>query len=171
MIINVHPLFIVLTTTLQYVITAYAGTGSAGSSGDINMATSARLNAPNGIALDDSSNLYIADYANNKIRMVNSTTGIIKTFAGTGIAGSSGDNGPATSALMSTPVGVAYASGDVYIVEYGNYKVRKVDSAGIITTFAGTGVKGLTGDNGPATSATFYAPTALTVDGQGYNPL
>ena len=160
-----------MTTTLQYVISTYAGTGTAGSTGDGLLASVARLNAPQGLALDNSNNIYIADYKNNKIRMVNISTGIITTFAGTGIAGSGGDNGAATNALLSTPIAVAYASGgDVYIVDFGNFKIRKVNSSGIITTFAGTGVQGISVFSGQATSATFYYPSSLTLDGQGNHP-
>ena len=118
--------------------------------------------------------------------MVTVSTGIITTIAGTGTGSYSGDNGPATSAGLRYPTGVAVDSsgrthivllsgslnvsllGNVYIADYGNYRIRKVTiSTGIITTIAGTGASSYSGDNGPATSATLYYPTGVNVDSSG----
>ena len=152
-------------------ITTYAGIGTTGYSGDGGYATNATFNNTFGITIDTSSNVFIADYSNNRVRKVNSA-GIITTYAGTGISGSSGDNGAASSARLNGPCAVAHtSSGKLYIVDYGNYKIRLVSSSGIITTYAGTGEQGSTGDNGPATSATFYSITDLTLDKSGNNPL
>ena len=122
------------------IITTYAGSGGWwGSGGDGKAATSAELNNPIGVSVDISGNVYIADYDNNKIRKVTSS-GIITTFAGTGVRGSTGDGGAATSAQLNGPVGVSvHISGNVYIADSGNNKIRMVTSTGIITTFAGTG--------------------------------
>ena len=145
-------------------ITTIAGTGILGSSGDGGAATSAQLGYLQGVLVDISGNVYIADLNNNKIRMVNSA-GIITTFAGTGIGGSSGDGGAATSAQLNGPVWVSVdISGNVYIVDQVNYKIRMVTSAGIITTLAGTGTKGSNGDGGAATSAQLNIPNAVSVD-------
>ena len=131
---------------MQFIITTIAGTGTIGSSGDGGAATSAQLYYPYGVAVDISGKVYIADYYNDKIRMVNSA-GIITTFAGTGTAGSSGDGGAATSSQLYIPSGVTVdISGNVYIADSGNYKIRMVTSTGIIKTFAGTGVHGNAGD-------------------------
>jgi sugar lactone lactonase YvrE len=119
----------------------YAGTGTAGYSGDNAAATAAKLNAPYGIALDSKGNLYIADALNNSIRKVDASTKIITTIAGTGTAGYSGDNGAATSATLNFPYAVAAdASGNIFIVDRGNKKVRKITAAtGIISTILNNG--------------------------------
>ena len=128
------------------------------------------MNSPYGIAVDDAGNVFFADYVNNKIRFVNSTSGIITTYAGTGIAGNTGDGGAASAALLNSPRGLAYSSGVLYIADAGNSKVRVVDVvSGIISLYAGTGVPGSTGNGGQATSARLLSPTAFTVDGQGNN--
>ncbi len=93
---------------------------------------------------------------------------IITTVAGTGVAGYSGDGGPATSAQMSYPTGLAVdGSGNLYIADYRNHRIRKVSPSGIITTVAGTGIVGFSGDGGPATSAQLYYPYGVAVDGVG----
>ena len=149
------------------IITTLAGTGSLGSSGDGGAATSAKLNGPNGVLVGTSGNVYIADSGNNKIRMVTST-GTISTFAGTGIAGSSGDGGAATSAKLNGPNGVSVdISGNMYIVDYGNHKIRTVTSAGIIITLTGTGARGSSGDGGTATSAQLNFPQGIALDQSG----
>ena len=151
------------------IITTYAGNGATSSAGDNGPATSASLSYPRGLGLDNNGNLYIADYLNNKVRMVNSA-GIITTFAGSGIAGTSGDGGAAVSAQMGNPNGVsADTSGNVYILDYTYSKIRLVNSAGIITTFAGTGSFGSSGDGGPATSASFSFPYGVAVDSSNGN--
>ena len=149
------------------IITTLAGTGTAGSSGDGGAATSAQLYHPSGVSVSASGNMYIADYDNNKIRMVTSA-GIITTFVGTGTFGSSGDGGAATSAQLYHPSGVSVsASGVVYIADTYNHKIRTVTTAGIITSFTGTGTLGSTGDGGAATSAQLYYPFGVSVDISG----
>jgi sugar lactone lactonase YvrE len=151
------------------VISIFAGTGTAGFSGDGGPATSADLNSPQGIAFDSSGNVYIADRNNNVVRKV-STSGVITTFAGTGTGGFSGDGGPATSAELASPVDVAFdPSGNLYIADRTNVRVRTVSAlTGVITTIAGNGTVGFAGDGGPATSAEFgNLMQDITVDGHG----
>ena len=113
--------------------------------------------------------MYIAEKGNNRVRKVTVSTGIITTIAGTGSNGYSGDNGPATSAGLYNPWWVALdASGNVYIADTSNNRIRKVTvSTGIITTFAGTGTDSYSGDNGPATSATLWCPSSVAFDASG----
>ena len=149
------------------IITTFAGTGSTGSDGDDGPATSAQLNLPFGVSADGNGNVYIADYFNNKIRMVNAA-GIITTYAGTGDFGSDGDDGPASLAQLYSPYGVsADGNGNVYIADSLNNKIRMVNSDGIITTYAGTGSTGSDGDDGPATSAQLNSPLGISADQNG----
>jgi uncharacterized protein (TIGR03437 family) len=167
------------------IMTTVAGDGGgcpsacSGFSGDGGPAVSAQLAGPNGVAVDASGNLFIADYGNNRIRMV-SPSGIITTVAGSGDAepgngGFSGDGGPATSALLNNPASVAVDStGNLFIADYGNNRVRKVSPSGIISTVAGngaidteTGSGGFSGDGGPATSASLAGPSGVAVDASG----
>ena len=148
-------------------ITTIAGTGTAGFSGDGGQATSAQLASPIGVAVDQSGNVYVADSANNRVRRI-TPAGQITTIAGTGTAGFSGDGGQATSAQLAVPYGVAVAAnGDVYIADTNNNRVRKVTSAGTISTVAGNGTASSTGDGGQATSATLYAPAGVALDASG----
>ncbi|MGE7271105.1 fibronectin type III domain-containing protein [Brevibacillus panacihumi] len=148
-------------------ISTVAGTGSLGFSGDEGPATSAQLNRPYGVAVDDSGNLYISDYFNNRIRKVDAS-GKISTVAGTGTRGYSGDGGPATLAQLYYPTGVAVdSSGSLYIVDNANNRIRKVDTSGQISTVAGMGTSGYSGDGGPATSAQLNYPNGVTVDSNG----
>jgi sugar lactone lactonase YvrE len=150
-------------------ITTVAGNGISGYNGDNIPATSAELNAANDVAVDSAGNLYIADYNNNRLRKVD-TGGTITTVAGagSGCAGQTdavGDGCPATSAELNNPSGVAVDSaGNLYIADYGNQRIRKVDTGGTITTVAGTGTGGYNGDNIPATSAELYYPYGVAVD-------
>ena len=149
------------------IITTIVGTGQPGYSGDGDAATSAQLYYPASVAADLSGSLYIADYHNNRIRVVDSA-GIITTFAGTGQPGNSGDDGTATSAQLNYPQGVAVVDdGKVFIADTDNNKVRMVTMSGIITTFAGTGAIGSSGEGGPATSAQLNFPKAVVVDVSG----
>jgi uncharacterized protein (TIGR03437 family) len=148
------------------VISAFAGTGTAGSSGDGSAATSAQLNGPQGLAVDSAGNLYIADTQNHRVRKV--TGGAISTVAGSGTAGSGGDGGAAGSAQLNLPFGVAVdTAGNLYIAEFGNNRVRKVAASGNISTLAGTGVNGFSGDGGQAGSAMLNGPQTVAVDSQG----
>lgn len=154
------------------IISTFAGTGTAGFSGDGGQATAAQLNNPIGLAFDSAGNLYICDTGNSRIRKVN-TAGIITTIAGNGTFGFSGDGGPAVNASLWANVRVALdVRGNLFIADQNNHRIRKIDTAGIITTVAGSGPVGPTsgafsGDGGPATSARFQHPTALAVDAAG----
>jgi sugar lactone lactonase YvrE len=157
-------------TALQIgTITTVAGNGTPGYSGDGGAATSAELYGPTGVAVDSSGNIYIADYENNRIRKVSASTGVISTIAGNGTAGYSGDGGAATSAKLYGPTGVAVdSSGNIYIADDENSRIRMVTaSTGVISTVAGNGTGGYSGDGGAATSAELYYPYALTVDSSG----
>jgi len=151
------------------IVTTIAGTGSGGSTGDGGPATKATLFYPGGIALDKAGNVYIADTTNNRVRKVNSATGIITTFAGNGNATPTATDGvPATSTGIEQPQQVAVdGNGNVYIAE-GN-RVRQVDTGGIIHMYAGTesGPRGFAGDGGPATSATIFGPLGMAFDSAG----
>ena len=149
------------------IITTVAGNGTQGYSGDNGPAASAELYHPFGVALDASGNLYIADWGNDRIRMV-SPSGIITTVAGNGTPGYSGDNGPATGAELNYPTAVALdASGNIYIADVYNSLIRMVSPGGIITTVAGKGSQGYSGDNGPATGAELDYPSGLALDASG----
>jgi len=205
-------------------VSVFAGTGTAGFSGDGGPATSAQLNSPQGVAVDQSGNVYIADYSNGRIRRVD-VNGTITTFAGNGqyadsgdggpatnasfreiqtvgvdpggsvyvvtaltvrrigqnglistVAGESsclgggfsGDGGPATSACLYTPDGVAFdGNGNMYIADYGNYRIREVGQNGTITTVAGNGSHGFSGDGGSALQAAIDLPTGIAVGPTG----
>ncbi|HXB12338.1 MAG TPA: hypothetical protein VNZ45_10150, partial [Bacteroidia bacterium] len=144
-------------------ISTIAGNGTPGFSGDGGQATAAELNHATYIAIDKLGNIYIADYDNNRIRMIN-TSGIINTIAGTG-GGYSGDGGQATAAGMTLPGGVAVdKSGNVYIGEYYDNRIRMINTSGIINTIAGTGTPGFTGDGGLATAAEIHGASGVWVD-------
>jgi uncharacterized protein (TIGR03437 family) len=147
-------------------ITTVAGSGTEGFSGDASPATSASLNYPWGVAVDSSGNLYIADDFNNRIRKV--SAGKITTVAGNGNYGFSGDGGPATSSSLSNPQDVAVdSSGNLYIADLWNQRIRKVTPNGLITTVAGNGTAGFSGDGGPATSASLNHPASVAIDVAG----
>lgn len=147
------------------VITTFAGSGARGRSGDNGPATSAKLSRPTGVAVDASGNVYIADAQNGLIRKV--SDGVITLFAGGGDQWDPTFHGPATSAALRDPECVAVdATGAVYIADTNNNMIRKV-SNGVITTFAGTGQPGYSGDNGPATGAKLHRPRGIAVDAAG----
>lgn len=156
-------------TSSTGIISTIAGTSTSGYSGDGGAATSAQLNYPAGIAIDGSGNIYFADQGNQRIRKINSSTGIISTIAGTGTAGFSGDGGSASSAQINNPAAVAVdGSGNVYISDQYNQRIRKITlSTGNISTIAGTGTYSYTGDGGAATSATFQNPAGIEIDASG----
>jgi sugar lactone lactonase YvrE len=147
------------------VISTIAGTGISGYNGDGIQATAAKLDNPSTVALDGSGNVYIADYYNNEIRKVTVSTGIITSIAGNGTAGYSGDGTQATAAEIHNPAGVMLdAGGNVYIADYTNNAIRKVEvSTGIITTVAGTGTAGYSGDGGMATAAEINKPWDIAI--------
>ena len=144
-----------------------AGNGSAGDGGDGGVARLAQLNQPMACQLDSWGNLYLADTFNNRVRKV-SPGGTISTVAGDGIAGYGGDEGPALSARLSQPMGIAVDdSGDVFIADSGNHRVRLVTPDGIIHTIAGTGSAGFSGDGAAAAEAQLNAPAGIFLDGSG----
>jgi uncharacterized protein (TIGR03437 family) len=158
------------------VLTTVAG-GAFGFSGDGGPATKAALYFPSGVAVDSAGNIYFADKGNNRVRKVD-THGIITTFAGTGIAGYSGDGGPATSAKLGLNLTAAYqgvaldSAGNLYIADPQNNRIRVVNPSGIINTFAGNGTGFATGslangDGGPPASASVVTPYGVKVDGAG----
>lgn len=152
------------------IISTVAGSSSGGQgyAGDGGPATAALLNNPVDVAVDSAGNLYIAEIFNHTIRKVDQTTGIITTVVGTGVAGFSGDGGPATSAQLNTPYSIDFDdSGNLYIADRNNNRVRKVDTSGNISTVAGAGVAGYSGDGGSATAARMNSPIGLTVDDDG----
>ncbi len=149
------------------VISTVAGTGINGYTGDGGPATNARISYAVGIKTDAAGNLYIADYLNSAIRKVN-PAGIITTIAGTGASGNTGNGGPATAARINNPRDVAAdAAGNVYITDYDNHCIRKVNTAGIISRFAGNDTAGYTGNGGPATAARLNFPYGITTDAAG----
>jgi hypothetical protein len=159
-------------------ISAFAGTGDAGYSGDKGQATKAQLNQPSGLAVDSSGNVYIADAKNNVIRKVNASNGIITTVAGNGYGAQAGDEIKcgvrtdgiaATKSALCNPQGVAVdKEGNLFIADTENLVIRKVTAAtGIITTVAGGNSYGLTGDGGLAVNAGLSDPAGLAVDDSG----
>ncbi len=149
------------------VITTIAGSGTGGFQGDGGDATLARLNAPRGVALDGSGRVVIADTGNNRIRRIEAD-GTITTIGGNGLAGAAGDGGQATAARLNDPWAVIYDSaGALLIADHGNDKVRRVGTDGVISTIAGTGTVGLSGDAGPAVAAKLNHPGGLAIDTTG----
>ncbi len=150
---------------IQGIISTVAGGGTKGL-GDGGAADSAEL-TPWGVALDASGNMYIADFYGNRIRKVN-TNGIISTIAGDSDGNYSGDGGPATASALNNPTGVIIdATGNIYITDSGDFRIRKVNTNGIISTYAGDGISGYSGDGGLATTAKMGYIPALAIDGSG----
>jgi uncharacterized protein (TIGR03437 family) len=153
-------------------ITTVAGNNQYGYSGDGGPATSAELYNPEGVAVDAVGNIYIADSFNNVIRKVTVATGIITTVAGisqiTGVGGFAGDGGLATHALLNYPEGIAVdSSGNLYIADSFNNRIRVVTVSGFINTIAGNGSAFYGGDGGPASAAQLFGPSGLALDGSG----
>ena len=152
-------------TANNWTINTYAG--RTDNDGDNGPAVRARLALPEGVAVDHSGNVYVSEYWNNRIRRVD-RAGTITTYAGTGKKGYSGDGAPAVAAQFDGPVDLAVDdSGNLYIADSGNNRVRRVDTSGIITTVAGTGEEGYSGDGGPAVAAELDGPSGVAVDGSG----
>ncbi|MBC7543560.1 MAG: hypothetical protein H7338_12605 [Candidatus Sericytochromatia bacterium] len=148
-------------------ISTVAGNGSLGTPTAGAGATSVGLRSPYGIAVDGAGALYIGDAGNHRIYKV-ATTGTIDVFAGSGSSGYAGDGGAATAASLSWPQGLTIdAAGAIYVVDWGNRRVRKITSTGTISTVAGNGTSGFGGDGGPATSASLDYPYGLAIDAQG----
>jgi len=145
-------------------ISTVAGNGMEAYSGDGGLATAASLDLPQGVAVDSAGNIYIADTNNQRVRKVAATTGIITTIAGTGVSAFNSD-GAATSAALASPRGIAVdPSGNIYVADSGNDRIRVI-SSGSITTIAGVGVQGFSGDTGSSTSAALDSPYAVAVNG------
>jgi uncharacterized protein (TIGR03437 family) len=152
--------------TAQSIVTI-GGDGAAAFSGDGGQAALAAFDQPRGMALDATGNIYFADIANSRVRRI-AVNGIVTTVAGTGVAGFSGDGGPATAAMLSGPQAVLIdASGNLIIADTQNRRIRLVNPAGIITTMAGTGVQGFSGDGGPALQAMVWQAVDLAMDTRG----
>jgi len=156
-------------STLVYTSSTIAGTpGTSGYGGDGSAATAALLANPLAVTVDSHGNYYISDYQNNRVREVLASTGAIVEVAGTGTPGFSGDGGSATSAQFSLAHSLAVdAAGNLYIADAPNGRIRIVNPAGIISTFAGNGSHGDAGDGGQAVNATLYSPAGVAVDSHG----
>ena len=155
---------IIREVNLAGVVSTAAGNGEQGYGGDGGPATDALLDTPVGVAVDHAGNIYIGDTHNNCIREVVASTGNIVTIAGTGVAGFSGDGGAAASALLSQPTAVAVDStGNVYIADTGNHRIREISGV-TINTVAGNGEQFYSGDGGPATAAGLDSPNGVAVD-------
>jgi NHL repeat len=149
-----------------HVITTIAGSGGSGTTGDGGPATAATFYDPWFLACDPSGNVYISDWGSYRVRKIDMSTGIINAYAGTTTPGFSGDGGPASTAQMDEPAGIAIdAAGNLYVSDWGNERVRKVNASGVINTIAGNGTYGYYGDGGPATAAEFKYPYGVAVDG------
>jgi uncharacterized protein (TIGR03437 family) len=152
-----------------YTVSTVAGTGtSPGWSGDSGPALSAQFTNPLRVAVDAKGNLYITDYSNHSVRKVTRNDGIVVTIAGNGSLGFSGDGGQGAGSQVSNILDVVVdPSGNVYIADSLNSRVRRVDPSGVITTYAGNGSRGYAGDNGQASTATLYFPAGLALDAAG----
>lgn len=154
--------------SLSVTINLSIGIGLAGFAGDGGLALNGQINGAEGVSLDASGNVFLADTLNNRIRRVDAATGILTTLGGTGAAGFSGDGGAASSATFNGPSDLAVdALGNVYVADRGNNRVRRIDSAGQVTTLAGTGAAGFSGDGGPAAAAALNSPNAVALDAAG----
>jgi poly(3-hydroxybutyrate) depolymerase/sugar lactone lactonase YvrE len=162
---------VVRKVTATGLISTVAGKTSSANrisySGDGGPGPKAQLSFPTGVALDSTGNLFIADTENHRIRKLG-PDGVITTVAGTGSPGFSGDGGPATQAQLNEPWGLAADSqGALFIADTSNHRIRKVAPDGTITTVAGNGARGFSGDGGQAPAAQFYQPCGVAADSQG----
>ena len=149
------------------IINTYAGIGTAGFSGDGGPASAAQFNRPTGICFDPIGNMYVSDLNNNRVRKIN-TSGIISTIAGNGTSRYIGDSGPATAASFTGPAGLAIdRTGNLYVMDADSPAIRKISASGIITTVAGNGLQGYSGDGGPATAARLRGASSILVDNSG----
>jgi len=163
----VFSLILCVASAVEAHAAAKVTTVAGGYVGDGKPARQASLAIPLGVAGDAKGNLYIADEVHCRIRRVN-PSGAISTFAGTGICGYSGDGGPAAAAMMSGPEGLAIDHlGNLFFSDPGNHRIRKITPAGTITTVAGNGISGYSGDGGPATQASLSGPVAISIDPAG----
>lgn len=158
-----------LAQAQQYIVSTVAGQSRvAGFFGDGEAATGAQLYLPVRVAVDSKGNFYFSDYYVNRVRMVTAATGKISTLAGNGASTFAGDNGPGNEASVTDVHGiVADSSGNVYIADTSNSRIRKVDSKGVITTYAGDGSRGFAGDGATATKAKLWFPAGLALDSAG----
>lgn len=151
-------------------ILTIAGDGTYGYSGDGGLATDAAFRSPTDVCVDGAGNVYVSDTENNRIRKIAAATGIITTFAGTGVAGFGGDGGNALAAQLSGPTGLAATNTTLYIADTGNNRIRAIELAtGVITTYAGTGIAAYSGDGGNRTAAALNAPRGITLDNNDKN--
>ncbi|MBL8204070.1 MAG: hypothetical protein JNM09_07560 [Blastocatellia bacterium] len=158
---------LLVTYNVPNTFTFVAGARSAGFNLESGSAVASQLYLPETVTLDSAGNLYIADKGNHRIRKV-TRSGFISTVAGSGQLGSSGDGGLAINAAMNQPNGVAVDSaGNLYIADTNNHRIRKVTAAGLITTIAGTGIDGYSGDGSAATQAQLDTPVGIILDGAG----
>jgi hypothetical protein len=145
------------------VITTFAGNGRPGYSGDGEPAIAASLGRFTRIAIDSFDNVYLSDDLNHVVRRV-TADGTIHTVVGNGKFGFAGDGGPATNASLKAPSGLAFdANGDLFVLDRIDNRIRRVSAGGIITTFAGSGAPGFSGDGGPAAKATFREPHGIAI--------
>jgi sugar lactone lactonase YvrE len=160
---------VVREVSLAGVVSVVAGTGVQGSEGDGGPATAAQLDSPMGLAIDASGNLYISDTHNHKVRRVAATSRVLTTIAGTGSAGFAGDGGQAKAALLDRPTALAVDSaGNLYIADSGNHRIRRLAATtGIVSTVAGNGIEGFSGDGGAAMAASLDSPLGIAVDAGG----
>jgi sugar lactone lactonase YvrE len=150
------------------IISTIAGNGTSGYAGDGGAATAATLGTPNSVAVDAAGNVYFSDDQNHVVRKVSATTGIITNVAGTGTSGYNGDFIAATTAQLYSPWGIAFdASGNIYIADDGNNRVRKVNSSGIISTVAGNGMSVFSGDGVISTSTAVAEPRSIVFNAHG----